>query len=330
MSDYLRGIFEQQLGLSVLVANDELRINCPYCDDTKFHLYVNSRRRLFHCFKCGEAGKLKTLLDYLDIQSALFVVESLEKNEESKKVYNIANLPGGYQSVLEDGFGIKDAYAYLKSRNISDEEIKIRQIGYTHFGRFAGRIIFPIKFQGELVSYVGRSVSPSLQPKVLNPNASEAHPPAKFLYNFDQARYFDGLILTEGVFDCISTPIVNYRYAPVATFGKKLTIDQKRLIFNHRFKELIFAWDMDAKDEILKYAKDFSPMLDIKVVWFEDNKDPNDLGPDVMERLVKDAKPYTSLSSLYQISASISTLSSVSPLLSCVHSTEASYGRYSY
>jgi len=36
----------------------ECRANCPHCGDRRRHLYVNRERRLWHCFRCGRAGRL--------------------------------------------------------------------------------------------------------------------------------------------------------------------------------------------------------------------------------------------------------------------------------
>lgn len=36
----------------------ELNGNCPFCGDTKRHLYVNPQKGIYHCFHCGAAGTL--------------------------------------------------------------------------------------------------------------------------------------------------------------------------------------------------------------------------------------------------------------------------------
>lgn len=35
----------------------ELKIDCPFCGKLK-HLYVNTAKGVYHCFKCGEGGRL--------------------------------------------------------------------------------------------------------------------------------------------------------------------------------------------------------------------------------------------------------------------------------
>src|SRR6202008_3864914 len=43
---------------------EEVRINCPICsDDTKYHMYVNTVKNVYHCHKCNSSGKLKLTME---------------------------------------------------------------------------------------------------------------------------------------------------------------------------------------------------------------------------------------------------------------------------
>lgn len=37
---------------------DELRGNCPFCNDSKGHLYVNKAKGVFYCHRCGTGGRI--------------------------------------------------------------------------------------------------------------------------------------------------------------------------------------------------------------------------------------------------------------------------------
>ena len=43
----------------IITRAGEIKLNCPDCGDTKFHLYVNLAKEVYHCFKCNIAGKLE-------------------------------------------------------------------------------------------------------------------------------------------------------------------------------------------------------------------------------------------------------------------------------
>jgi len=53
------------LGLAVRPAGSEYRACCPFCGDTKFHLYLNPQKDAWHCFRCGEGGGVRDLLQKL-------------------------------------------------------------------------------------------------------------------------------------------------------------------------------------------------------------------------------------------------------------------------
>lgn len=40
-------------------SGDEIRADCPFCDDRKGHLYINSIKNLWHCVHCGAGGKIR-------------------------------------------------------------------------------------------------------------------------------------------------------------------------------------------------------------------------------------------------------------------------------
>ena len=277
---------------------DEWVMDCINCSDHNKHLYYNSRKHQFLCFKCGWKGSGYRLVKAFNrkygytgsVQLDIPVDQPIKPaSEELPKI----SLPVGAYPLTEEGENYQRALAYLQRRGIGEKEIEEYQIHYTHFGKFAGRIIFPIYHNGKLVSYVGRAINPKATPKVLNPSSSEANPPSHYLYNFDRARFYPSVVLTEGTFDCITTGVVDYKYGAVATFGKKLSPEQVKLIFQSSFREIIFAWDLrDAIPDTINYAQEFTGFYPVKVVMLPGDKDPNDLGHEQMAELVRKAVPF--------------------------------------
>lgn len=280
---------------------DEWTMNCFRCYDRKCHLYYNARKHKFICFKCGWKGTGYTLVNEFNLQNGLTGKVDLDippapvvtQPEMSLPIREVVSLPVGAYPLTEDGENCHRARLYLQKRGIGMDKIQEYHLHYTHFGRFAGRVIFPIYENGRMVSYVGRTINPKASPKVLNPTKAEANSPSRYLYNYDRARFYPALVLTEGTFDCITTGVVDYRYGAVATFGKKLTQEQIRIIFQSSFKEILFAWDLrDAVPDIVKYAQEFIGFYPVRVVLLPGEKDPNDLGYEEMANLIRHAVPF--------------------------------------
>lgn len=75
---YIRKQFKWQeyveANYQVKYAGDhELRINCPACGDSKYKLYINSEKKVFHCFKCDFTTKkgAKDVFDFVAITEGL-------------------------------------------------------------------------------------------------------------------------------------------------------------------------------------------------------------------------------------------------------------------
>ncbi len=279
----------------------ELRINCLHCDDNKHHLYINPSKGVFHCFKCGWSGGIKKLIYEIkqiyrvelpeEIDDSYLGFEEYHIDNEVKNKFIACKLPAGYFKLANEiGTGKEKALQYLFSRNIDFPTIEKYEIGYCNMGSFGGRIIFPIYYHGKLMSYIGRDILGRV-PKVLNPPIWEADPPSRYLYNFDEAIFFPRLVITEGVFDCLTLQTIDAYTCAVASFGKKLTSAQIDLILSERFEEIIFAWDGDAVNEALKYSKLFYPIFEVKITKFPIGEDPNSLGKDKAVEYINRSEP---------------------------------------
>jgi hypothetical protein len=64
----------------------EYRANCPFCSggDRGRHLYINSAKNTFNCFKCGEKGGVLAFLARLEGRSELAVLEDLRDEKKVK------------------------------------------------------------------------------------------------------------------------------------------------------------------------------------------------------------------------------------------------------
>jgi hypothetical protein len=128
----------------------------------------------------------------------------------------------------------RPAINYLKRRNFTDKQIdrfyNRHGIVYCSRGAFKGRIIFPITFEGRLVTWTGRSVSPNamVRYKTLSNDpekaAADELPPAlapinNYLLWWDHLIDCDAdtIILVEGPFDALKVTTLGWTRGIVAT-----------------------------------------------------------------------------------------------------------------
>lgn len=67
------------LGKTLRNRPDETRACCPFCEDSKFHLYLNSAKQTFRCYRCGESGGVIGFISKLTNTSEYAILEELKK-----------------------------------------------------------------------------------------------------------------------------------------------------------------------------------------------------------------------------------------------------------
>lgn len=165
-------------------------------------------------------------------------------------------------------------YWYAKERGIQE------QFFYTYDLRFCpavpfgeptswrGRLIFPVyDLEGKARSAVGRAI-PGPAKKKKAPWFNWPHSDiGDLLWPLgEQTPNSELVVLTEGVFDALAVRFLAGHHA-YCTFGKKISNSQIALLHQLGAKEVILAWDPDAKKEIRTTAKRLSTEFD-KVAVF--------------------------------------------------------------
>ena len=275
-------------------SHGEVRINCPFCNDHKLHLYINEEKGVFHCFRCETSGPVERLFLFLEGEEQAFASRPAPQYRIDDEHLDLVELPEGYSSDFLRSEEGRQALQYLQSRGIDEDTIRMYSIGFCATGKYRGRIIVPIFHRGILVSFVARAYHEGLTPKVLNPSQDEAPAPSNFLFNLDRAVFFPSVVIVEGVFDALTTGVIDGRYCAVATFGKHLTDNQIQLLLLSGFEEVVFAWDTrDAIPQILSYARKLLPFFKtVRVAFLPGNEDPNSLGREQMAVCVRSAEPF--------------------------------------
>lgn len=126
----------------------------------------------------------------------------------------------------------KDAWAALQKKGYSVDEIKFNL-------RYLNRIFFPVKYKGELKGFVARDFSNKVDPafKALN---SVGQFRAKYVWNFDNVKDSDTVVLCEGITDAIKCGINR----AIAFFGAAATEDQLELIKTTKAQKIVLCLDV--------------------------------------------------------------------------------------
>lgn len=231
----------------LVASKDEIRINCPHCEDTKFHCYINRDKWVFNCFKCGASGKLASIYtpNLLQWDSRIFYkskqvqfapMVSLSDPILAPRKLRPHTLPIS-EEILPNRKG--NAWIYLHSRGITDEQLEKYKVRTSHelHGPYKNSIIFPIYQENKLVYFVCRKYTGDM-PKYIN--APWPKGDTLFIAYPPQTKR---VVIVEGIFDALA--VENVGCIGIALLGKKPTSGQ--LIRLRSFaKNVIIYLDHDA------------------------------------------------------------------------------------
>lgn len=270
----------------------DLIFNCPFCHHHKRKLFVNVNTHQFHCWVCDAKGRtLFKILKKVNAPKKLFDALSSyygtqKVRVEEKKTDQEITLPAEYHPMWKytNDIEYKNAFKYLRDRNIDLKDIIRYQIGYCPSGEFAKRLIIPsYDSSGNLNYFVGRSYYDSVPIKYKNPKIS------KDIVGFEMfVNWKLPVILVEGVFDAIAI-----RRNAIPLFGKVVPRSLKDKIISERVKEVYIALDKDAIKGALKISQDFLNM-GIRVYFIDpSDKDPSSSGFKSMALKIGESHPMT-------------------------------------
>ncbi len=278
---------EQVLGPVARRAGDEHRFICPKCDDQSGHLDVNLIKGVFHCILCGYGGRVKTLLRGTGVKYA-------QPKKEKKKTSPIPDEIPGYVPLKDFGFPrtlIAFAIDYLENRKLDPSEV---DCGLS--GEIPGRVVFPLRQGGKIVSFQGRALDESIEPKTLNGRVSEGWlGREQIVYQSDEICQGDMVMVTEGIFDALAvhgrglSPVVG-----VSLLGSTISRHQRDILMSRRPGRIVVFLDGDAPKKALAVARLLAQDLPGAVhlvqypVGLED-KDPAALPNRIRDRLIREA-----------------------------------------
>ncbi|WP_343083846.1 DNA primase [Blautia producta] len=270
---------------------------CPFHNEKSPSFSVSPGKQMYYCFGCGAGGNVFTFVmeyeNFTFIEAVKYLAEragvKLPEGEYSKEQRAASDLKTVllevnkkaasyyyYQLKQEGG---RQAYEYLKNRELSDETIKNFGLGYSskysdslyrylkgkgysdtilkesglfsadeRYGmhdKFWNRVMFPIMDVNNRVIGFGGRVMGDAKPKYLNSPETKIFDKSRNLYGLNIARRSrkSYLIICEGYMDVISMHQAGFTNA-VASLGTALTSGHASLMSRYT-KEVLLTYDSD-------------------------------------------------------------------------------------
>lgn len=225
------------------------------------HLYVNVRKGVGLCHRCGERYNptdIIRLVEGCSFIEAVARIKELAAPAHTRLAQILDALEPGEtptEETLKDVTLPRSLIPCKRKRPIPEYLTKVRKIrpkdcyfyciGWCDHGYYADRAVVPVlDLKGSLASFVARYMGepPGRVPKVLYPKGSRT---SQVLFNHEVAMRYSTVVVCEGVFDAI-----NVGRNAVAIFGKSASSEQKaQLAVLGQRRKLVIMLDSDAQDE---------------------------------------------------------------------------------
>ena len=295
VNQLLVSLMDSVLGKGKQTSRGNHAYHCPFCKHHKPKMEVNFTENKkghnpWHCWVCNTRGKT--------IPNLLKKIEAYDKIEEAKKlipqgsfveeviVKNDLALPQEYTPFIDNPSSLmaRHAYAYLKRRGVTKEDMIKYHMGYCENGEYKNMVIIPsYDAKGNLNYFTARSFEKEPFRKYKNPSVSRDIVPFEMFINWNSP-----LVLCEGPFDAIAI-----KRNAIPLLGKNIQTNLMKKIVSSKVEKIYIALDSDAIKSSLKFCEKF--MNEGKEVHLleMDDKDPSDLGFKRFTELIQKSTPLT-------------------------------------
>lgn len=313
----LEGFLKRE-GVTFKPAGEERIMDCPVCSEEGYSdkLWVNVKKRVGWCYVCEQNWPLTRLVGHfldLDVrnpaefakvseficdetgvsasssmsktlQAAQELLTEGDDNEPLQVRYQVPpeiELPDEFVA-YERGMKLPD---YFVKRGITKQQALQYGLGWCESGYYKNRMIIPVTMRGRVVSFIARYMGKPHKEikKYLYPRGN---PTGKTLFNYDRAKKFKTVVLTEGYLDAIAV-------GPDAMGlgGKSLTQQQALLLAEASPDEVIVMLDGDeaGREAAGKVAQRISSFASVRIAHLPDGKDPDELTPEELAQVRADA-----------------------------------------
>jgi len=285
------------LGTGKQTARGNFAYHCPFCNHHKPKLEINFTENKkgenpWHCWVCDKRGKrLAQIFKQISASpKAMEELRALVKTETAEKevvISEAVNLPKElktFKNISQNNIIGRHALAYLKSRNITEEDILKYNIGYCESGPYKNMVIIPsYDGEGRLNYFTGRSFEKDVKIKYKNPSVSRDIIPFELFINWDIP-----FILCEGPFDAIA---IKRNVIPL--LGKNIQSKLMKKIVMSSVDKIYIALDKDAQKQALSFCEQL--LNEGKEVYLVDmqDKDPSEMGFENFINLITETYPLT-------------------------------------
>ena len=297
LNQTLIALVNSVLGTGKSTARGNYAYHCPFCNHYKPKLEINfteskKGENPWHCWACDRKGKkiyqiFKHIQVSSNVMAELKAIVKVESNDKEVIVEEKLALPKEYKPLTNvsktDILG-RHALTYLKTRNITEEDILKYNIGYCETGRYAKMVIIPSYDENGILNYfTGRSFEKEPSVKYRNPSVSRDIIPFELFINWDLP-----FILCEGPFDAIAI-----KRNAIPLLGKNIQSNLMKKIVMSSVEKIYIALDKDAQKQALSFCERL--MNEGKEVYLVDmhDKDPSEMGFKNFTNLIQETYPLT-------------------------------------
>ena len=291
-------LLDSVLGSGKSTSRGNRAYHCPECKHHKLKLEINldetsSHFQSYQCWVCGVKGKKLTTLfkkvkaDIDKVEQLKLLTKSVSKDSKKEEVVNKKiTLPDEFISLVDPpkNLATKHALHYLKTRNITREDIIKYNIGYCEFGKYSNMIIIPsYDANGNLNYFTSRNFNKNSSIKYKNPDVSRDIIGLELFINWNTP-----ITLCEGMFDAMA---IKRNVVPL--LGKTIQPSLMKKLITSSVQKIYIALDKDAIKQALNFCEQL--MNEGKEVYLVDlnEKDPSDMGFVKFTNLIQNTLPLT-------------------------------------
>lgn len=309
----IEAVFEK-LGIqgSLYKNGQEILFRCPFHNDHRASMSMNTTTTQYHCFSCGAGGgSLKSFIEKLTgekIDFRQFVKEEDELIAKINAIYKTSadNIlcyenDADFQLRFNEEFtnfipAIKSevAYSYLKDkRKLSDATIQAFRLKYAVRGDYESRVIIPyfskttiLGFNSRLIGADKAFLKDLRYRYLINTVAFKG-----YIYNYENLVGNDYCILVEGPFDLMWMVQCGFKNV-ISTLTTR--VDYEHIFNLTRFKNFIFCFDNDDNNAgynaVIKASEMIHNCLPDRNIMFmalPPGSDPNECSKETLEFSMK-------------------------------------------
>jgi DNA primase len=280
----------------------QISFDCPVCSydikgldhgDGKGNIEINYKQNVYKCWVCAEThethGSIYKLVKKYGNPRQYKKFQLLKPDDEDnpfKPTYHRVRLPKEFISFKDASLGLKltpqfkQAFNYIKKRNITDEMIIKYNIGFCHDGEYSNRIIIPsYDSEDEINYFIARSYLVKTKMKYKNPQVDKE----SLIWNEHIINWDIPVYIVEGAFDSV------FLNNSIPMLGKFMTKKLYNTLYDNA-KKVIIVLDGDAWEDAVKLYHKLNCgklMGKIWIVKLPIDKDIADLEGDLSQYEIK-------------------------------------------